>query len=284
VKACSLHIILFFLIAVSCSQQQSTKTPLAKVGDQFLYHEDVRKVLPANLSGADSTLWVDDFIKKWVQAKLLVLNAEENLTPAQKDVSQELEEYRNSLLTYKYKKELMAQKMDTVITDSAIQKYYNEHEADFVLKNDIVKAIYLKIPLELAKPKTIKNLCLDNDPLKLQQLDDYGIRYAKAYDRFDDQWINASRVLTQLPKEIDNLERFLRRNKFIESKDTDYYYFICIRDFRFEGETAPLEFVESSIKNILLNQRKVKFLKQIDKDVYKEGLESNKFKLFNIQK
>ncbi|HKJ41487.1 MAG TPA: hypothetical protein VKA27_05300, partial [Sunxiuqinia sp.] len=127
-KACSLHIILFFLIAVSCSQQQSTKTPLAKVGDQFLYHEDVRKVLPANLSGADSTLWVDDFIKKWVQAKLLVLNAEENLTPAQKDVSQELEEYRNSLLTYKYKKELMAQKMDTVITDSAIQKYYNEHE------------------------------------------------------------------------------------------------------------------------------------------------------------
>lgn len=266
----------------SCQPKQE-KTPLAQVGDEILYMEDVHKVIPANLSKADSTLWVDDFIKKWVQSKLLVLNAEENLTTTQKDVTKELEEYRNSLLTYRYKKELMAQKMDTVITDQAIHDYYNNHEPEFVLKNDIVKAVYLKIPMELAKPDVIKNLCLDNDPQKLQELDDYGLRYAKAYDRFHDQWIDASRVLSQIPEEIDNLERFLRRNKFIESKDPDYYYFICIRDFRFEGETAPLDFVRASIKNILLNKRKVNFLKQIDTDVYNEGLESNKFKIFNIQ-
>ena len=266
----------------SCSQKQ-VKTPLAQVGTKLLYLEDVQEVLPGKLSQADSTLWVDDFVKKWVQSELLILNAEENLTTLQKDVNQELEEYRNSLITYRYKKELMAQKMDTVITDKEIQTYYDGHKANFILKNDIVKAIYLKIPLEVASPETVKNLCLDNDPQKLQELDEYGIRYAKSYDRFDDQWIDANRILDQIPKEIDNLERFLRRNKFIESEDTDYYYFICIRDFRFEGENAPLEFVESSIKNILLNRRKVNFLKQIDTDVYKEGLESNKFKIFNIQ-
>ena len=213
-------------LVISCNQQQATKTPLAQVGDKILYLEDIQKVLPSNLSDADSTLWVDDFVKKWIQSKLLVMNAEENLTAEQKDVSKELDEYRNSLLTYRYKKELMAQKMDTVVTDQAIQKYYNEHEADFVLKNDIVKAVYLKIPLELAKPDVVKNLCLDNDSQNLQELDDFGIRYAKAYDRFDDQWIDASRVLNQVPEQIDNLERFLGRNKYIESKDTDYYYFI----------------------------------------------------------
>jgi hypothetical protein len=173
--------------------------------------------------------------------------------------------------------------MDTIIHNDEISQYYEANKKEFVLQNDIVKAIYLKIPLEVANVETIKNLCFENDPQKLQELDEYGIRYAKSYDRFDDKWIDASQVLTQIPGEIDDLERFLRRNKFIESDDTDYYYFICIRDFRFEGEYAPIDFVSSSIKNILLNQRKINFLKKIETDVYKEGLESNKFKLYNTQ-
>lgn len=281
-KRLIVHSVIISILSFSCSRE-TEKTPLARVGDETLYLEDVREVIPNKLAGADSSLWVDDFVRKWIQKELLILNAEKNLSPAQKDVSRELEEYRNSLITYKYKKELMAQKMDTVITQKEIHDYYEEHKADFILENDIVKAIYLKTPLEVASPETIRNLSIDDDPQKLQELDEYGIRYAKAYDRFEDKWINVNQILDQIPKEIDNLERFLRRNKFIESEDTEYYYFICIRDFRFGGEYAPVEFVATSIRNILLNQRKISFLKKIDKDVYQEGLESKKFKIYNIQ-
>ena len=276
-------ILLLLAFWVSACTQVEDKIPLAQVGTKYLYLEDVQKVLPDNISDTDSTLWMEDFIHKWVQKELLILNAEKNLTQEQKDVSHELQEYRNSLLTYRYKKALMEQKMDTTIHDDEISQYYEANKKEFVLQSDIVKAIYLKIPLEVANEETIKNLCFENDPQKLQELDEYGIRYAKSYDRFDDKWIDASQVLAQIPGEIDDLERFLRRNKFIESDDTDYYYFICIRDFRFEGEYAPIDFVSSSIKNILLNQRKINFLKKIETDVYKEGLESNKFKLYNTQ-
>ncbi len=275
--------LLLLVFWFSACTQVEDKIPLAQVGTRYLYLEDVQKVLPDNISDTDSTLWMEDFIHKWVQKELLILNAEKNLTQEQKDVSHELQEYRSSLLTYRYKKALMEQKMDTIIHNDEISQYYEANKKEFVLQNDIVKAIYLKIPLEVANVETIKNLCFENDPQKLQELDEYGIRYAKSYDRFDDKWIDASQVLTQIPGEIDDLERFLRRNKFIESDDTDYYYFICIRDFRFEGEYAPIDFVSSSIKNILLNQRKINFLKKIETDVYKEGLESNKFKLYNTQ-
>ncbi|MGQ7870319.1 hypothetical protein [Sunxiuqinia sp. sy24] len=278
-----LHTVLIILIFSACTIEQE-KVPLAQVGTKMLYLDEVEKVLPEDLPPADSALWMDDFIQKWVQRELMVLNAEENLSISQKDVSRELEEYRNSLITYRYKKALMEQKMDTLISDQAIEAYYDAHKNEFILKNDIVKAVYLKTPLELANPETLKELSMDNDPQKLLELDEYGIRYAKNYDRFDDKWIDASRILTQIPTEIDNLERFLRRNKFIESDDTEYYYFICIRDFRFEGEHAPVDFVKSSIKNILLNQRKINFLKKIETDVYQEGLESNKFKLYTIKK
>lgn len=278
------HLIFLLATALSCQQQQPDLTPLAKVGENYLYLEEVKKVLPENMAPPDSALWMDDFIKKWVRSELVILNAEQNLTPDQKNVEKELNEYRNSLITYRYKKELMAQKMDTTIRAEEINAYYESHQSAYNLKNIIVKAVYLKIPLEVANPEIIKHLTMDEDPQKLAQLDEYGIQYAKAYDRFNDKWINSSQVLNQIPEEITDEERFLRRNKFIESSDTDYYYFICIRDFRVQGQAAPVEYVEADIRNILLNERKVKFLRNIEDDIYKEGLASNKFKIYNIQK
>ncbi len=275
---------LLALMMASCQQVEIKKVPLAKVGENYLYLEDVQEILPKNLTETDSSLWVDDFIKKWVRSELVILNAEQNLTPDQKNVERELNEYRNSLLIYRYKKELMAQKMDTIVTSEEIGEYYNKYQDNYILRNNIVKAVFLKIPLEVASPETIKNLCKDDDTQKLAQLDEYGIQYAKVYDRFDDKWISSEQILNQIPEEITDDERFLRRNKFIESSDTDYYYFICIRDFRLKGQVAPVEYVESDIKNILLNERKIKFLRNIEDDIYKEGLASNKFKIYNIQK
>jgi len=276
--------ILFILLFGACQQQEPDKIPLAQVGNRILYKEDIEEVLPENLPDRDSALWVDDFVKKWVRSELVILNAEQNLSAELKNVDKELKEYRNSLLTYRYKNELMTQKMDTVITTGEVNAYYEQHKNEYLLKNNIVKAVYLKIPLEVANPETIKNLTMDENPQKLAQLDEYGVQYAKTYDRFGDKWVNSSNVLYQLPEEIEDEERFLRRNKFIESSDTGYYYFICIRDFRIQGQIAPISYVEPDIRNILLNERKVKFLRNIEDDIYNEGLVSNKFKIFNIQK
>ena len=278
-----IHILFVFCLLFSCTKKIE-KTPVAKVGSEFLYLEDVAQTIPSDVSKDDSTLWANDFIKNWVKQELVIQAAEENLSFELKNVQKELEEYRNSLLTYRYKKELMNQKMDTVISASEIEEYFESNQHEFVLSNNIAKVVFLKIPTEIADPETIKHLCTDNSPERMSELDDYGIRYAKSYNRFNDDWVEIEQILSLIPSEIDDPVRFLRRNKFIENTDTDYYYFICIRDFRVSGENAPLEYVRSPIKNLLLNQRKIRFLKQIDKDIYDEGIASNKFKIFNVQK
>ncbi len=277
------NITLLLVLVFSCTEKIE-QTPVAQVGNKFLYLEDVGQTIPNALSKSDSTSWADDFIENWVRKELVVLAAEQNLTFEQKNVQKELDEYRNSLLTYRYKKELMFQKMDTILSKEEIESYYQQNKQQFILNKNIVKAIYLKTPLEVSDPETIKNLSLDNDPDKMAELDEYCIRYAKSYDRFNDKWVDIEQILKQLPVEISNQERFLRRNKFMESKDTDYYYFICIRDFRLSGESSPVEYVESPIKNLLLNQRKIRFLKQVEKDIYDEGVANNKYKIFNVQK
>lgn len=273
--------IAFMLTA--CNLFLETGEPVAKVGNKTLTMEELDKNTPDYLDATDSTLWADDYIKKWVQRELLLQKAEENLKVFEKDVSQELEEYRNSLIVYKYKDELIRQKMDTTVKDSDIQKYFNDHRDSFILNRNIVKAIYIKIPLQLSSPENLRDLCMSNDPEKLAKLNEFCLSYAKAYDRFNDQWVSADLVLRNTPEKITDQASFLEKNRITESSDNIYYYIVCIRDYRLAGQVSPVEYVQSDIQNLILSKQKLDFLKQIEKDIYKEGLDKNKVKLFKTK-
>jgi len=278
------YIVLISSMLTACDLFVDTGEPVAKVADKVLTVEELSKNVPDYLDATDSALWADDYIKKWVQRELLLLKAEENLKGNEKDVSQELEEYRNSLIVFRYKNELIRQKMDTIVKDTDIQKYYNEHRESFILNRNIVKAIYIKVPRQVSSPEDLKQLCSSNDPGKQAKLNEYCMSYAKAYDRFNDQWVAADQVMKYTPAAIPDQQHFWEKNRFIESTDMDFYYLVCIRDYRLAGQSSPIEFVQGDIQNIILSKQKLDFLKQIEKDVYKEGLDNNKVKLFKTKK
>ena len=284
-KICHLIIVVLFLSVACKSNIETGRVPVAEVDKHVLYLDDIKKVFPENIySKTDSAIWVDDFIRKWIKTQLVILHAEQNLTEEQKNMEEELTQYRNSLLIYRYKAALLQQKMDTTITENEINRYYDEYKDEFVLADNLMKGIFLKVPLELANPEHIKTLCEDESPDKLNQLDEYGIQYTKAYDRFGDMWVKASTIFSLLPETFSNEAQKLKQSKFIEISDPEYYYIICVRDYRIKGDFAPLQHVTKEIKNIIRNKRKVQFLRDIEEDVYKEGLTSNKFKIFKIQK
>ena len=280
----SLIVILF--LAVACkSDVRFGRIPLAEVGKHVLYLDEVKKVFPESISSdTDSIIWVDDFVRKWVRTQLVILHAEQNLSEEQKNMEEELTQYRNSLLIYRYKAALLQQKMDTTITEHEINRYYDEYKDEFILTDNLMRGVFLKVPLNLVNPENVKALCGDESPEKLNQLDEYGIQYAKAYDRFGDVWVKASNIFSLLPETFSNEAQKLRQNKFIEVSDPEYYYIICVRDYRLKGDFSPLQHVNKEIKNIIRNKRKVQFLRDIEEDVYKEGLVSDKFKIYDIQK
>lgn len=257
------------------------KTAVAEVGDKKLYRSDVNEVIPTGIEKEDSVVMADDYIRKWVKKELLIQKAEENLNSEQKNVTKELEEYRNSLITYKYKNELMKQRMDTTVTDQQIEDYYNEYSENFNLPRNIVKAIYIKIPKEYANPEQLKKMCSNTTEEGLTELREYCLQYAKGFDIFMDNWVDFEIVLRNIPKEIDNPEQFLKQNKWIELEDSNYYYLVSIQDYKLKNEQAPLEYMKDNIKNLILNRRKIAFLKQLENNVYTEGVRKNKFKIYN---
>jgi len=279
---CGAYIVFLAFAITSCSLF-SEDEPVAKVGDHVLSMKELSGYVPNYLDKKDSALWADDYVKKWVQRELLLLKAEEKLSVESKDVSKELEEYKNSLLIFRYKNMLVREKLDTTVSESSIRDYYNEHRESFILNKNIVKAIYIKIPVQVSNPDNIKDLCLSENKEKQEKLTSYCMSYAKAYDRFNDQWVSADLVLKNLPDEIKDQNQFLERNRYFESTDMNYYYIVCVRDYRLSGQVSPVEYVQNDIRNLILSKQKMEFLKQIEKDTYKEGVDKNKVKLFKTK-
>lgn len=273
-----------FVVLISCQLLvDSDRVPLAKVGDRTLYLEDLRSVLPGGLTYDDSLMMAEDYIKKWIMNELLVKKAEENLSLSQKDMAKELMEYRNSMLTYRYKMELMLQRLDTVVNEREISAHYEQYTDNFILGRDILKAIFIKIPAEVSKPEQVKVFCEQVTDDSLVELQEFCLKYAITYDIFVDNWIELEYIAQNLPEPIIDPERNLRKNAILEFRDNAFYYLLCVIDYRHSGDIAPVEYVENNIRNLIINRRKIDFLKKVEDDVYLEGIRNNKFKLFSYE-
>ncbi len=279
---------LFFgccLLLAGCRDKSSTNDRvLAQVGSEKLYLSEVASLVPEEVPPEDSAIMMEEYINKWLKQELLLKKAEENLSAGEKDVTKQLEEYRKSLIIYRYKNALVSQRMDTTVTNEQIREYYALHPDMFLLKKNIVKAIFLKIPHETADPAHLKNLCNNTTTEGIIEIRDYCLQYAKLFDIFTDRWVDFQTVLKNMPDNIGNAEQFLQENKMIEQKDSNYYYLVAVHDYKLKNEPAPVEYVKENIKNLLLNRRKINFLKELENNVYSEGIKKNKFKIFNREK
>jgi hypothetical protein len=277
--------VFIILLAVGCnSGDEPLKKAVAEVGDNKLYLSEISSVIPPEAESEDSILMADDYIKKWVKRELLLQKAEENLTAEQKNVSEQLEEYRKSLMLYKYKNAIMSQRMDTTVTNQQVQEYYDANAEKFVLNNNIVKAVYIKIPNDLANPDQLKEMSKNNSTEGIIELRDYCLQYAKGFDIFIDNWVDFQLLTKNIPEPIENPEQFLQQNQMIERNDSDYYYLVTIYNYKLKNDQAPVEYVEEKIKNLIINRRKIDFLKQLENNVYSEGVKNNKFKIFKSER
>jgi hypothetical protein len=279
------YVLLAGIVALfSCNlRNDSEKTPLAKVGENILFLDDLQSILPKGLSPDDSLMMAEDYIKKWIMNELLVKKAEENLSPLQKDLTKELNEYRSSMLTYRYKMELMLQRLDTIVDETEISAYYGQNKENFILNRDIVKAIFIKIPAEVTKPEQVKVFCEQVSDDNLRELREFCLKYAITFDIFVDNWVELDLIAQNLPEPIEDKNRFLRRNAIIEIRDNDFYYLLCVIDYRLANNMAPVEYVTENIKNLIINRRRIDFLKKIEDDVYVEGVRNNKFKFYSYE-
>ncbi len=277
-------LILFAVILsfVTCSdfKRKSGEKPVARAFDKYLYPNDINDIMPANISASDSVLAARDYIGKWINKQLLLNKAEINLTEEEQNVDKQIENYKTSLLIYKYEQSLIEQKLDTFISFQEIEEYYNENSSNFMLNDNLVKALFLQVPRTSPEIWKIRRWYRSANEEDIKKLENYCYQYATKYDFFDDSWVYFSEIGKSLPIKIDNPEQYLKYRKFIEIKDSTYYYFVNIKDRRLIGTVSPLEIVSKNIRNIILNKRKIRLIKELEANIYNDALNRNNFIIY----
>jgi hypothetical protein len=274
---------LALLSLASCDRkpaEDANKKAIAKAGNEYLYSDEIQKLVPKGTSSKDSVELINKFIDNWVREALVIQKAENNLSEEPKNVDKQLKEYRNSLITYAYEKELVKQKLDTNVTNDDIEKYYNSNQKDFQLKDNIIKVIYVKVKKNAPNITKLKALYKSDNPKDREQLAGYCHQFAQNFYLDDNSWLLFDDLMKEIPIQTYNKELFLQNNRFVEVSDSLSSYFVNIKGFKIRNSTSPLSFEKENIKNIILNKRKLELISKMKLDVYNEAANNNKVEIY----
>ena len=274
--------LILFFVMLSCKNEVrlTQEKPVARVLDKTLSAADMKGIFPEGVSAEDSIQIARNFIEKWVRKQLLLNKAELNLTEDEKDVKEQIENYRSSLLIYKYEQSLLKQKLDTTIRIEEIEAYYNQNTSNFLLNRDIVKSIYIKVPRSAPEIYKLRQWYRSDDPASINSLEAYCFQYAETYDFFNESWVDFSGLLEKIPVQIGNPGNFLHYRQTIEASDSVYYYFVRVYDYALKGDPSPFELVKNDIEKIILNKRKIRLLNELETSIYSDAQNRGQFTLY----
>lgn len=273
--------ILLFLFFTQCNlfKEDKEEELLARVRNNYLYLSDIEHAFPAFSDKADSIQFLQNYVNNWIQNKLVLETAKNNLQPEQMDFEAQLNEYKNSLIIYAYETEIVRQKLDTIVSEEDIIDYYNNNKENFLLKDNIVKVTYVKTPLRTANLNKIKRLYRSNDSEDIMQLRDICQREAVNYF-LDDVWLVFSDLTKEIPIKTHNEEDFLHRNTFVELKDSLYNYFLHIRGYKIKESLSPLSLERENIITIIINKRKMELVGNIRREIFDDAIRNGSFDNF----
>jgi hypothetical protein len=270
-----------FIFAGCRNNSTPERIPVAEVGRIILYYDMIPRLIQHGINEADSVALVHNYINKWAKRELLLQKAEENLSPAVKDeITVQITETRANLVIYEYQRQMMIEKMDTILSENELENYFVANEKSFFLNSNIVKALFIKLPVETPDLNKIKLLSRSNEQKDLQLLESYCYQFAEKFDDFREEWISMDRLSVELRKDIENEEDFLKRNKYYETSDSVSVYLVSIRDFRLRSSLAPYEYVRDDIKRIIWNTRRLDYIQSLENGIYNEALKKNNFKIY----
>ena len=275
--------ILFFVLLLSCNlNNELDKNIIAKVGDKTLTFVELLEKIPNNIERLDSTVVVKEIINNWALNELLIKNAEMNLSELEKNrLKKNSNEYYNNLLVNSYKNKIASVNSDTLVNQKDIAEYYDTNMNNFVLYEDIVQARYVRLNKNNFNINEIKRRfrrfnrddIIFFDSISLQLLN---------YSLNDSIWINKDLFFKKINVlDDDEIDGIVKKTLYIVKEDSLDVYLIKINGFKGINDKAPLSYIYKRIEELIINKKKVDFIKNFDTEIIENAKQENIFKVFN---
>lgn len=256
---------------------QEDRKVVARVDQQYLYVDDLQ-----GLPVADSAERARAFIDNWVRKQLLIKEASTKIEFDEAEIERKMLDYKYSLMGYEYQTYYISQNLDTEVSEEEIQNYYNDNLDNFVLKQNIIRSKFIKVPKEAPRLNKLRSLLYSSRESDFEELNSYCLSFASAYELNDSIWMTFDEVVKNSPlAEIPNKLQFLRNRKYSETEDEEFKYYLKIEEYRISDNVSPMEFVKEDIVNIIINKRKVELAEGLEAMIYEEAKKNNGFEVYN---
>ena len=270
-----------FLLFSACSLPTNEESDaVARVGENYLFISDLQDQIGPRYNG-DSLQIANRLIDDWAEQLLYLKKAEINLSSTEKKRLDELvRTYRNDLYVKTYKDKAIQLLLDSVVESEEIQDYFEQNKANFRTNKDLLRGRYVRVRNENYNLRTIRrSLRRFNDADKIF-LDSIALQFT-TYSMNDSIWVQASQFFNRLPSISERrYKNFLKNNTFFELQDSLEVYLVVVEEVVLRNGLAPLEYVTPTLKQILINKRKLELMRQFDREIIEEGLRQNSYEVY----
>ena len=274
----------FVFLCLSCDRlrwsSDEERIAVARVGKAYLYLDELSSMLPDNLEPDDSLLKAKLIIENWARNQVILQKAEYNLNTELDDLDKLVRDYRNDLIKFKYQQAMVRKQLDTVVTSDQISKYLSANSQNFVLKENILQTSFVVFSKETPKLQEAKKWWRSSKDSDKNKFKLFVTQYAEVNNMLDTTWRSFNELETLVPIQSYNQQDFLRQNRYVEVEDEKKVYWLEIRDYKIKDAMSPLIYVESTIRSIIINQRKLAILDKLEKELFEEAVQNNEYEVF----
>ena len=255
----------------------SKEEAVAEVGSARLYRSDLNMVIPKGIAYEDSVRLAKSYINTWALDQVFLSIAEQQLSKSEKDVTRELEDYRTSLLKYRYEQLYVNERLDTAVSDDKVEEYYEAHKDKFILRRPLVKARFLKISAESPTLKELKKKMSSEEVNDLFDADSLAYSSALKFEIWQNNWVDIALVASELGMDYTSVLASMK-GKWVERTDTTGIMTVAyISEIISEGHVAPIEYSTPSIKDMIISVRKQQLVSTLERDLLNEARENGQF-------
>jgi hypothetical protein len=264
-------------------QENKSQSPIARAGEEYLFLEDLEGLTPKNISKEDSAKLAEKYRDDWIKKQLIVDKARSEIAINEAELERKVLDYQYALISHEFEKLYINSHLNTQVSSEEIQTYYQERSDNFILRQNIVKCLFVQVPRTAPNLKQLRRNIRNYPNTNKEDIREYAYQYAIKSFLDDSVWVNFDELIVSTPliKTIDNRIRFLQQNTWNESKDDSYFYYLKILEYKISDQISPLEFIREDIENIIINKRKLALKKELEKAIYDEAISKNSFEIYN---
>ena len=267
----------------SCTffSSESKPTAIARVNNDYLYREDIKDFIPAGTSTQDSTVLVRNFIDRWASQKLLISAAEVNLNAQKKaEFDTLIQQYKLDLYTKAYLEEVVKTTVDTAITAAELKAYYDGNKENFKTNGLLVRLRYINLKKDNPKYETIKSRFFDFRKSDKKFWETYALQF-NSFALNDSVWTEMGQVYSKLPFiNPDNRDKYMVSGNSIQQVDGDNVYLVKISSVIDKNQIGPYEYIKPTLKEVILNKRKLELIKKFEKEITDDAIKDKKFEVY----